>query len=157
MSTSTDGQICYGIYFEEGFEFPWSEDTEWEGDIDEWWLVESGWTWDEQNPFDKNGNYSSGIHTDHPLVNEYFYSRFKWKESHPCPVAEVNYQSIEVPAYILAIPESIITANRGYPQVLDPSQLVTTEKMRNTLIEFCQKYKIEMSTGPQWYLSSYWG
>lgn len=157
MSTSTDGQICYGIYFEEGFEFPWSEDTEWEGDIEEWWLIESGWTWDKQNPFDKNGNFSPGIYTDHPLVNEYFDSRFKWKLAHPCPVAEVNYQSIEIPAYILAIPESVITANRGYPQVLDPSQIVATEEMRNTLIEFCQKYEIEMSTGPQWYLSSYWG
>ena len=32
MGVSTDGQICYGIVFEEGHEFPWASD-EYEKDI----------------------------------------------------------------------------------------------------------------------------
>lgn len=158
MSTSTNAQISFGIYFEEGYEFPWGEETEWEGDMEEWWLVESGWKWDKEPLFNPRGDYNLGFSSSHPLVDEYFTSRYEWKKSHPCPVEEVNYQSGEVPAYILAIPESIITARRGYPEVLNPSYCLTaTDDMRNTLIEFCQKYGLEMTTGPQWYLSSYWG
>lgn len=157
MSTSTNGQICYGIYFDEGHEFPW-DGEEWEGDIENWWLIESGWKWDKQNPFDEHGNYSTGLHEDHPLVNEYFDSRYAWKESHPCPIELVNYQSGECPAHIIALPESIITARRGYPEVINPAyQLNSTKEMTDALTGFCAKYGIEHDTGPQWYLSSYWG
>ncbi len=157
MSTSTDGQISYGIYFEEGYEFPWGEEGEWEGDIDEWWLVESGWKWSKQKPYDNNGNYTSGISKGHPLIEEYFDSRHAWKRANPCPVVQVNYQSGEVLAYILAIPSSVLTARRGYPEVFSPNSLIETEEMKKTLIEFCKKYEIEHDTDPCWYLSSYWG
>lgn len=158
MSTSTNANISYGIYFEEGFEFPWGEDTEWEGDMEEWWLIESGWTWDKESPFNSQGNYSPGFHADHPLVDQYFDSRRDWKKTHPCPVQEVNYQSGECPAYILAVPSTVLTARHGYPEVINTSyQLTETEEMRETLINFCKKYGIEHETGPQWYLSSYWG
>lgn len=155
MGTSTDGQICYGIYFEEGYEFPWGEESEWEGDMEEWWLIESGWTWEKEKPFDEEGNYSPGFSDKHPLTEEYFDSRHEWKKSHPCPIVEVNYQSGECPAYILAISESVITASRGYPEVLSP--LEESVEWGTILVEFCDTYGIEHDTGPQWYLSSYWG
>ena len=37
MGVSTDGQICFGIAFEECTEFPWDSE-EYDGDIDAWWL-----------------------------------------------------------------------------------------------------------------------
>jgi len=36
MGQSTDGQICYGVKFEEDFEFPWDDDPYL--DEDDWWL-----------------------------------------------------------------------------------------------------------------------
>jgi hypothetical protein len=36
MGISTDGSVCYGILFDEGFEFPW-DDEENEGYIEDWW------------------------------------------------------------------------------------------------------------------------
>lgn len=157
MSTSTNAEISYGIFFEEGFEFPWNEETEWEGDMEEWWLVESGWKWDKQQPYDKDGNYSPGISKGSPLIDEFYDSRDDWRNSHPCPVVEVNYQSDECPAYILAIPESVITARRGYPEVISQDKLESLLEWDTILIEFCDTYGIEHDTGPQWYLTSYWG
>lgn len=156
MGTTTDGEISYGIYFDEGFEFPWSTD-EWEDDFDEWWLIESGWKWNKQKPFDEDGNYALGIDRNHPLTKEYFDSRHIWRDSHPCPVELVNYQSGECPAYIIAFRGSVITARRGYPELIDPTRLNGTEEMSATLTGFCAKHGIEHETGPQWYLSSYWG
>ena len=39
MGVSTDGQICFGIMFDEGFEFPWNggEDDQ---DLESWWMEE---------------------------------------------------------------------------------------------------------------------
>jgi hypothetical protein len=36
MGISTNGSICYGILFDEDFEFPW-DDEENEGYIEDWW------------------------------------------------------------------------------------------------------------------------
>lgn len=38
MGISTDGEICYGIIFEDGYEFPW--DIDHEGDPEMWWISE---------------------------------------------------------------------------------------------------------------------
>lgn len=37
MTTSTNAELCFGIEFDEGYEFPWDE--EWE-DIEDWWIYE---------------------------------------------------------------------------------------------------------------------
>ena len=43
MGISTDGQICFGVLFEEGYEFPW-DCEEYAYDIYIWWdkIAESG-------------------------------------------------------------------------------------------------------------------
>ena len=41
MGMSTDGEIHYGIKFDEDFVFPWNTD-EFEYDIEEWWQEVGG-------------------------------------------------------------------------------------------------------------------
>lgn len=38
MSTSTDGQICFGVVFEEDYEFPWDD----ENNFEKWWQTVNG-------------------------------------------------------------------------------------------------------------------
>lgn len=153
MSISTDGQICYGIYFEEDFEFPWDAD-EYESDIEEWWLAVNNYVNPLPDPYDENGRKPD---TTEQQINEYFRHRREWLKSHPVPVKPVNYQSREVPAYLLAVPSSLMTARRGYPEVFDPEALTVPDTERQALINLCEQYGIKTLTPPAWYLSSYWG
>lgn len=164
MSTTTDGQICYGIMFDEGYKFPW--DTEqWDGDSNEWWLYE---VCRYRNPFElyENGGYRyiGGVKPPNAVIKQYHDAKHNFLAKHPFPVKEVNYCSCEVPMYIIAIERTVIEANRGYPTVFDPVSLVVTEAERENLIEFCLQYLQPINDGdefplmePQWYLSSYWG
>lgn len=146
MGVSTDGQIHYGVVFEEYFEFPW-DNPEFEGDAEDWWIKKTGWKWE--------GN------TD-PRTKAYFDSYFKWKKDHPLPVEIVNYQSGEAPAYLLAVPGTGLVARRGYPERFDPKQLsemIDTNKL-STFMFFVryhigEEYIIDGKLG--WYLTSYWG
>lgn len=157
MSTSTDGQISYGILFDEGYEFPWSTD-EYEDDIDNWWREVNGYINPIDSPYTEDGaGYKPGYSSNHPQVDEYWRHPREWKEANPIPVELVNYQSGEVPAYILAVPSTVQTARRGYPEPFVPESLIVSGQDRQALIDFCAKYDIEMDTPPSWYLSSYWG
>jgi len=154
MGTSTDGQICFGVMFEEDYEFPWSDRDD---GIEDWWLEESGWKYDGENPFDADGNFAPGFKEDDPRVDAYFDSQSSWKKSHPCPVVEINYQSGDYPAYILAIPDSLQTANRGNPVAINPEELSVDGSAIEALKEVCAKYDLKYEGEPSWYLSSYWG
>jgi hypothetical protein len=131
MGTSTDGQICYGIITDEDNEFPWDGD-EFEGDEEEWWAWETGW-----EPTD-----------------ECQYS-FQWNEKHPMPFKLVNYCSGDFPMWIVAVPETVINANRGYPKSFDPARLTVSTEGLEAFKEFLAKYSIEGDA--KWWLSSYWG
>lgn len=152
MSTSTNGQICFGVAFEEGYKFPWSESN-----FDEWWLVESGWKWEGEKPFTESGMYAPGFTFDDPRIDAYFDSQRAWARMYPASVIEINYQSGECPAYILAVPSTVITASRGYPQILDSDSFLLDSRDETALLDFCSKYKLEFVGSPEWYLSSYWG
>lgn len=181
MGQSTDGQLCYGIAFPEGFEFPWMEEDE-DGDIvgdeEDWWLKENGY----KPPFelyDKNGEYAPGIKTkrvmghveaeDEKLVNSYYEHKREFKDQHPFPVEVINYCSGDCPMYILAIKGTFTRNSRGYPEVIDPAALKVTDEQKQVLIDFCKKYlqeKIDEHNGdyhddkielePKWLLSSCW-
>lgn len=114
MSTSTNGEICYGILFEEGYEFPWND-----GEMIEWW---------EDKP-----NSSSSL-----------------------PFELVNYCHAEVPMYILALSNTVITAQRGHPVEIDPAKLVVTQQDHDDLVRFCVDHGLNIGEGPKWWLSSYW-
>ena len=155
MSTTTDGQICYGIVFEEGFEFPWDVI---EKDIDEWWIEDVLKFKPSVEIYTEDGEYIGGQRPSDEVVDQYYDEKTEFiKNSKTLPVQLVNYCSGDVPMYILAIPETVIDARRGYPQVINPQSLVTLEKYKTVLKQFCEDYSIEYSTEPDWYLSSYWG
>src|SRR5437868_783086 len=105
MSVSTDGQIGYGVIFEDGCEFPWGD-----SDPEQWWRNECG-----------------------------FKSSF--------PVELVNYCSGDYPMYMLAVPSSILSNSRGYPEEFDPIKLVVTDKEKAPLIDFCKKYNLKYEKG----------
>ena len=59
MVQSTDGQLSYGVVFDEDFEFPWDAEK-WEGDIEEWWRDVKGFSNPMYYPFDQEGDYEPG-------------------------------------------------------------------------------------------------
>lgn len=158
MSTSTDGQICYGIMFDEDYEFPWSADDYEDGDISDWWRDVNGYVNPIESPFTDDGDYKPGYHQNDPRIDQYFAGQSAWDKLNPLPIELVNYQSGDYPAYIIAIPSTVKTANRGNPIVFSPGiELVVSGQDRQALIDFCTKYGLEINAPPSWYLSSYWG
>jgi hypothetical protein len=159
MVQSTNGEISFGIMFEEGYEFPWDAE-EWDGDVKDWWIRSvCGYT-DPFDMYDENGNYIDGIEPKGSREHEYWDSYSKFSKEHPIPVELVNYCRGDCEMYILAVPGSAKTANRGFPVVFSPSDLTVTPEQASALIDLCEKYcnsddapKFE----PRWYLSSYWG
>lgn len=156
MGTSTNGEISFGIKFEEDFEFPWDSPA-WSGEIEEWWRDVNGFSV-EDSPFNSEGNYKPGFSEGDPRIGAYFDRQSDWDESHPLPVQLVNYQHIDCADYILAVPQSVITAYRGSPVELNIIELKTNEAAKNVLIKFCERFGIDCGDEtPKWWLSSYWG
>jgi hypothetical protein len=164
MTVSTNGEISFGILFEEGYEFPW-DDEKYDNDIGEWWLEVN-----EYKPpveiFDERGMYIDGKAPSKNALEEYFEHRSKFIGEHPLPIEQVNVCSDEYPRYIIAIPGIGHCARRGYPEVFNPldlPELITEEKVQ-ALIDFCETYLHDPDgwcefpeMTPKWYLSSFWG
>lgn len=138
MSTSTNGQLAYGLIFEDGYEFPWNHES-FDGDLDDWWRKEQG--------FDESRGY--------PADNWLDYQK-QFDKEHPRPVEEVNYCSGEYPMYMLAVPSSILTAYRGSPVRIEALPEVSATAV-SALLAFCEKYELKPEGESGWYLSSYWG
>lgn len=154
MGVSTDGQICFGIMFEEGAEFPWDEDFG--GDIDEWWMHVTGYV-PSIHPYTGDGKYAPGFSEHDPRIKEYYDEQRAWEKEHPCPIELVNYCSADCPMYIIAVPRTCNSCRRGYPEKFDPTDLTVKASEGEGLLEFCAKHGIEVEGKPEWYLSSYWG
>jgi hypothetical protein len=165
MSETTNGQICFGIPFEEGYEFPWDslDDCTYDG-IDDWWTFA---VCDYKPPveiYDNNGNHINGIEPEQEVLDEYYDSLNAFEDANPCPVEVVNYCHADNPMIILAVPSSVMFAIRGNPLAFDPLKLIVTDKERADLIDFCKEYCYPKDSyynfpemKPEWYLSSYWG
>jgi hypothetical protein len=142
MTTSTDGQICFGVLFEEGYEFPWDEDP-WNGNSEAWWRDVNGY----KPPFEMynaDGDYLGGVRPSQEKIDAYYAHRREWNKAHaPLPVEEVNVCSGDYPIYILAVPGTVKTAGRGYPVEIGVTDLAV---------------KIDAADAfATWYLSSFWG
>ena len=155
MGTSTNGQISFGIVFEEEFEFPW--DKEFEGDIEQWWLLDVCKYKPPFELFDETGNYINGIEPSKDQVSAYFDSEREFLDAHRCPAELLNYCSADSPMYALVIPSTVVTARRGDPVLLDLKGLVVDDFERQALLDFCARHNIECAEVPHWILSSYWG
>ena len=156
MGVSTNGQICYGILFEEDTEFPWEGH---DGDIEDWWLTKVLGFKHSFEIYTEEGEYIGGKEPDKSVIDKYYFEKKKFEDSHPkVPVTLVNVCSCENPQYILAIPSTVKTARRGYPERFQPSLLTAhlTIEQIDALTEFCETHKIEYEGEPGWYLSSEW-
>lgn len=153
MGLSTDGQLCYGVKFDEDFEFPWGD-----GDVDDWWLEVNGYA-PSKPLYNSDGEYINGVRPSDAMVKEYFAEREAFREKiGKLPFELVNYCSGDYPSYILGIPSTSKTANRGYPIILHEENFRVNGDDREALLAFCDKYDIKYS--PEdigWWLSSYMG
>lgn len=154
MSTHTDGQLCFGVLCEEDAEFAWDEYE----DIDEWWTFDIlGFNYSFEL-FDSKGDWLGGKEAPKSEVDRYFGEKREFEKGHTkLPIVLVNYCSLEVPMYLIALPESLRHAARGYPEKIELSGLVVEPTRIAELVRFCVQYNIPYEGVPQWYLSSYWG
>lgn len=152
MGTSTNGQICYGVAFEEGFEFPWGD-----GEIEDWWAYTVHGFKHSFELFDGDGNYLNGSKPSKDDVSRYFEERRAFDAAHQLPVELVNYCSGDYPMYALAIPSTVRKASRGNPTVIDPTTLAVSATEHEALLKFMADHAIEASDSPAWLLTSYWG
>lgn len=155
MGQSTDGQLSFGVKFPEDFEFPWDDYD----DAEDWWRKASGY----QPPFelyDKSGGYVGGQRPSQEKVDEYLERQKEWDAKHPMPFQLVNYCHLECPMHILAVPGTVVTANRGVPAKINPLDMKNAlepsavERFKKFLAEYV---KIDPGEGAlSWWLSSYW-
>lgn len=154
MGVSTNGQICFGILLEEGVTLPWADDDG-ERYIDDWWRDQCGYVPTKQL-YDEDGKHLPGVTKQD--VDDFYKHRREFDAAHPCPVVMVNVCSGDCPVYIIAIPDTVKSARRGYPEKIDrDADFALNPKLVQLLEEFVDKHEIEYEDGPHWYLSSYWG
>lgn len=155
MGQSTNGEISFGIAFEEESGLPW--DSEEYDDIPEdWWLKVNGYTPDFY-PYTPEGEFKPDVSDNDPRIGAYYAHKDAWLAEHPIPMVLVNSCSAECPAWILAVPGSVSTCYRGHPIAFDPAMLVVSDEDVAKLKDFCDQYGIEYEDEPSWHLSSYWG
>lgn len=163
MGVSTDGQMCFGILFDEDYQFPWDSDG-WDGDYEDWWIKEVCQYEPPFKLYNEDGEYINGIKPAESKITEYFKHKRDFRKQYPIPVQLVNGCSANHPLYIIAVPSSIHTCSRGYPRAINTTDFQVNDKDIVTLIDFCEKYCSPRNDydkfpemNPQWYLSSYWG
>ncbi|MHC4121838.1 MAG: hypothetical protein ACYSWO_30575 [Planctomycetota bacterium] len=155
MGSHPDATICYGIAFNEDYEFPWEE-----GDLEsfeEWWLKEQGYVNPHPFPYTPDGQRKSGITREDAMV--YHGHKRTWLKENPPPVRLVTGYSSDYPFYVLAVPGTVDTAHEGGPLPIDPNLMVVTTEERLALIGFCATY-----VDPEadkwisgWLLTAYYG
>lgn len=148
MGVSTNGNICYGILFEEDTEFPWGE-----REFESWWREVNGF----ESMYDEDGEYKAGHEPTPEERTAYWEYEDKFDAAHPLPFALVNAQSMSYPVYILALASTVLTARRGHPvEIGEHLRLTASVQGHHDLVAFCDKYDISYPALPTWYLSSFW-
>jgi len=132
MSTSTNGQLCYGWVFNEDYSFPWDD------------YEELNW-WAEINGFDEERKLK-----EYKIYKE-------WIEKNPIPFELINVCSDSCPIFMIAVPDTLITAWRGDPICINELPVIEQNKI-DKLQKLMSDFNIKPENiNPGWYLSSYWG
>jgi len=135
MGISSDGQLTYGIYFEDDFEFPWDDYDS----IEEWWCDENG------------------------LSEKSYKEREAFLDKNLPPIEMSMHCAYEYPMYIMTTPFVEEYGNsRGDATEINAKDMLDVEgikgeKARNTIRDFCKKYKIENDFYFSWWLTSLYG
>lgn len=168
MGQSTNGQICFGVQLadpEGGL--PWLDDHD---DVEAWWREHNGFVNPHQSPFTDEGEYRpefEGTETSFGMkrscLNEegkvlckrWSRAKYAWDKANPMPFEVINVCSLDYPMYALAVPGTLITALRGYPE-----DFVLTEPSADDLQAFTTAVDgLSIETDgkpPRWILSSLW-
>ena len=154
MGIRNDGQLNYGIPFDEGMEFPWDEEK-FEGDIEVWWVVINGGPIEPDNITTPDGrDWLPGGQEQHDV---YLEEKRNFLNDNPLPIKLVTYCSYEYPMYLIGSPHLSFNAARGEAVKVNRSQVVVEDNYKNIIIDFCDKYGIDMPCEPGWYLTSLYG
>lgn len=151
MGQSTDGQLGFGVVFEEGYEFPW------EDDIEDWWLNECGFKPSVEIYGDTATGYANNVHPSQKVIDNYYDEKQAFKEAHPLPGRFENYCHHECPMWMLMVPSTFKRNSRGDATEIDPQKMTVTDEEKKALLDFCEKYDLKYENGPSWFLTSYWG
>jgi hypothetical protein len=152
MGVSTNGQLCYGILYEEGFEFPWTDSGE--EDWEQWWRDENNYV-PPYKPEELWGEEERVEGVTEEMIDEYFDKQREWDKANPLPFDVINVCSGDYPIYMLCVPSSFHKAWRGDPVVIE--SLEVDEDDVQSFLVFLDKYNLSGTQDPQWFLSSYWG
>ena len=154
---STDGQICFGVAFDEGHEFPW-DDEKYSADLEDWWIEKIQGYKRPFEMFTEAGEWIGGKEWPQEKKDEYYNHKEKFVKKAPkLPVTLVNYCSGDCPMYILAVPSSYKNNNRGYAEEFDPQKLTVTPEEVAALLAFINEYVDKKKHSPKWLLTSFWG
>jgi hypothetical protein len=163
MGISSDGQICFGIAFEEEYEFPW-QNEKWDGYEEEWWLYGVCGYKPPFEIYDESGEYIDGKEPTKEKKDAYYSHYRDFEEKHPMPVEIVRHCSYDYSMYIVAVKGTYIENSRGYPVKFDPQNLSITDEQKKVVVDFCEKYcqPVDEYTDapefePYWYLTSMYG
>jgi len=157
MGVSSNADVTFGIKFEEDFEFPWDDESKEDYEIEDWWRDVNGFKHSVEI-YDERGEYINDKEPPQEVQDKYYDEQREFDEANPLPLSLENYCSYDYPMYILCIPALGTGANRGYPNSFEPKDLIGKEDEHSKiLIDFCNKYEIEMPDKPRWWCSSFMG
>jgi len=163
MSQSSDAILFYGMLLdleEEELAIPWlAEDGDY-WDIEEWWLKLHAPDWESGiEIYNAEGNHLRGV--TEAMKERYYAARQVAEAALPAlPVEVVIHCSESFPEYALAIPGTVTTANRGYPESIDPCRMMSMEEYaaantREAWVEFIRVHLGIDRPIARWYLVSY--
>jgi hypothetical protein len=147
--TSATANLSYGFIFEEGFEFPWTDDED--CDIEEWWMDVNGYVNPVECPFDDKGEYKVGFTIAD--ADARWRNHREWLKSNPVPVEIVEYGWAQNPCIILAVKELRSNSDCD-PVAVNPDSRSISEEGHQRLVEFVRKFGIETTGEPGWWLSA---
>lgn len=165
MGTSTDAYICYGINVGDT-EVPWDDPNRYDDGIHTWWLEVTGFDPENKPPWDDEGNWLMELSKEErdQLYEAWRAEKAQWVMNHPLPVELVNTCSYSCPEYILAVPGSVVKADRGYPTLFRPKDLLRQDacfynsSLKESWLRFVIDHGFEQFLSNEgWYLSSFWG
>lgn len=167
MGVSTDAILAYGVNFgEDPEELPWYQDGE--NDFDDWLYtidgVSSDALWAEYNLWLETADPEIVRSSERVALYERLHP--EWRDAldanynaqkeaqEACPIELVRHCSGDDPMYIVAVKDSVFTANRVSALVVGVEDLLIPNRIFEAF-NFCEEYGIPFED-PQWLLCSMW-
>lgn len=108
MGISFGAILCYGMPLPKDVVIPWLNEDEEEGlvfdDIEDWWLNQCGY-----------------IEPEYTTFNEWYKYKKDFLQEHQIPIEHLYIELTDT--NILAIPSSVITTSRGFPEVINKLEI----------------------------------